>query len=85
MGNVGRKSTLSRPSRKCYDIIEIDSQEVGCGRMDWIGLGQDREIGKLGEKRPLSKPRGKWVDINEIDIQEVACGRMDCIWLCQDI
>jgi len=24
-------------------IIEIDLQEVGCGLMDCIGLGQDRE------------------------------------------
>ena len=24
-------------------IIRMDLQEVGCGYMDWIGLGQDRD------------------------------------------
>ena len=47
MGTVVGKRPLSRPRRKWDDIIEIDSQEVGCGLMDCIGLGQDREIGKL--------------------------------------
>jgi len=45
--------------------------------MDYIGLGQDREMGKLGGKRPLSRPRRKWNDITDIDLQELGCGRMD--------
>jgi len=71
MGSLGGKRPLSRPRRKWDDIIEIDSEEVGCGRMDCIGLGLDREIGKLGGKRPLSRPRRKWDDIIEIDLQEM--------------
>jgi len=42
MGILGGKKPLSRPMRKWDDIIEIDSLEVGCGRIDCIGLGQDR-------------------------------------------
>jgi len=48
MGKVGGNLTLSRPRRK-WDIIEIDLLEVGYGRMDCIGLRQDREMGKLDE------------------------------------
>jgi len=47
---LGGKRPFSRPRRKCDDIIEIDLQEVGCGRMDCIGVGQDREIGNLKER-----------------------------------
>ena len=47
MESLGGKSTLSRPRRKWDDVVEFDSQEVGCGRMDCIGLCQDKEIGKL--------------------------------------
>jgi len=82
MGKVGGKRTLSRPRGK-WDDIEIDLQEVGCVRMDCIGLSQYREMGKLGGKRPLSRPRRKWDDI-EIDLQEVGCGRMDYIGLGQN-
>jgi len=74
---------LSKPRRKLHDI-EIHLQEVGCGRMDCIGLGQNKEMGKLGGKRQFSRPRRKWNDIIEIDLQEVGCGRMDCIGLGQD-
>jgi len=47
MGKVVGKNPLSRPRRKWDDIIEIYIQEVECGRMNFIVLGQDREIGKL--------------------------------------
>jgi len=63
---------------KWDDIIETDLQEMGCGRMDCIGMGQDMEMGKIGGKRPLSRPTRKWDGIIEIDLQEVGCGRMDC-------
>jgi len=69
--------TLSKPTPKWYDINEIDLQEVGCGRMNCIGLCQDREIGLLGGNIPLSKPRRKFDDIIEIDFQDMGCGRMD--------
>jgi len=39
----GRKP-LGRPRRRWVDNIRTDSQKVGCGYMDWIGLVQDRDI-----------------------------------------
>ena len=50
---------MSRPRRKWDDIIEIDRQEVGCVRMDYICLCHDRVVGSLEAKRPLSRPRLK--------------------------
>jgi len=47
MWSLAGKSPLSRPRHKWVDIIEINSLEVGCGRMDYIVLFQDREMGKL--------------------------------------
>ena len=41
---------MGRPRRKSDDIIEIDLQEMGCGRMDGIGVSQDRGMGKLEER-----------------------------------
>ena len=60
---------MSRPRRKWDDIIEINLQKMGCGRIDCIGLGKDREIGKVGGKRPLNRLRRKWDDIIEIHLQ----------------
>jgi len=71
MGILGDKKTLRRPIRNRDDIIEIDLQKMECGRMDCIGLVQDREMGKLGGKGTLSKPRLKWDDIIDVDLQEV--------------
>jgi len=34
MGKLGGKRPLSRPRRKWDHNIDIDLQEVGCGRMD---------------------------------------------------
>jgi len=34
---------MGRPRRRWVDNIRMDLQEVGCGYMDWIGLGQDRD------------------------------------------
>jgi len=33
---------LGRHRRRWEDNIKMDLQEVGCGGMDWIELGQDR-------------------------------------------
>ena len=38
----GRRS-LGRPRRKWVNNIKTDLQEVGCGYIYWIGLGQDRD------------------------------------------
>ena len=45
-GLVGKpegKRPLGRPRRRWVDNIRMDLQEVGCGYMDWIGLGQGRD------------------------------------------
>ena len=34
---------LGRPRRRWVDNIRMDLQKVGCGRVDWIGLVQDRD------------------------------------------
>ena len=43
MGKIEGKSPLGRPRRRWEDNIKMDLQEVGCGRMDWIDLVQDRD------------------------------------------
>ena len=65
---------MIRLRRKSDDIIEIDLQEMICGRMECIGMGHDREMGKVGGKRTLSKPRPKWDDIIEIDNRKCDVG-----------
>jgi hypothetical protein len=44
---VGRpegKRPLGRPRHRWEDNIKVDLQEVGCVGMDWIELGQDRDV-----------------------------------------
>jgi hypothetical protein len=36
------KRPLGRPRRRREDNIKLDLQEMGCGRMDWIELVQDK-------------------------------------------
>ena len=43
VGKPEGKRPLGRPRRRWVDNIRTDLQEVGCGYMDWIGLGQDRD------------------------------------------
>jgi hypothetical protein len=43
VGNPDGRRPLARPRRKWVDNIRIDLEEVECGYMDWIGLGQDRD------------------------------------------
>jgi len=43
VGKPEGKRPLRRPRRKWVDSIKMDLQEVGCGYMDWIGLGQDSD------------------------------------------
>ena len=45
-GLVGKpegKRPRGRPGRRWEDNIKTDFQEVGCGRVDWIDLAQDRD------------------------------------------
>jgi len=37
------KRPPGRLRRRWVDNIRMDLQEVRCGYMDWIGLGQDRD------------------------------------------
>jgi hypothetical protein len=37
------KRTLGRPRRRWKGNIKVDLQEVGCERMDWIDVAQDRD------------------------------------------
>ena len=41
MGKSKEKKPLGRPRRRWEDNSKMDLQEVGCGGMDWIELGQD--------------------------------------------
>ena len=43
LGKPEGKRPLGRPRRRWEDDIKMDLQEVGCGGMDWIDLGQDRD------------------------------------------
>ena len=43
MGRPEGRRTLGRPRRRWEDNIKVDLQGVGCERMDWIDLAQDRD------------------------------------------
>ena len=43
VGKPEGKKPLGRPRRRWVDNIRMDLQQVGCGYVDWIGLGQDRD------------------------------------------
>jgi len=43
VGKQEGRRALGRPRRRWVDNIRMDLKEVGCGYMDWIGLGQDRD------------------------------------------
>jgi len=43
VGKPEGKRPLGRHRRRWVDNIKMDLQEVGCGRMDWIDLAQDRD------------------------------------------
>jgi len=43
VGKPEGKRPLGRPRHKWEDNIKMDLQEAGCGGMDWIELGKDRD------------------------------------------
>ena len=47
VGKLEGKRPLGRCRHRWEDNITVDSQEVGCGGMDWIDVAQDRP-GQLG-------------------------------------
>jgi len=42
VGKPGGRRPLGKPRHRWVDNIRMDLQEVGCGYMDWIGLGCPR-------------------------------------------
>jgi hypothetical protein len=42
VGKSEGKRPLGRPRRRWVDNIRMDPEEIGWGRVDWIGLAQDR-------------------------------------------
>jgi hypothetical protein len=43
VGETEGKKSLGRPGRRWEDNIKMGLQEMGCERMDWIDLSQDRD------------------------------------------
>jgi hypothetical protein len=43
VGKPEGKRSLGRPRRRWSDNIKLDLQKVGCERMDWIDVAQDRD------------------------------------------
>ena len=43
MGKPEGKRLFGRPGLRWEDNIKMDLKEVGCGGVDWIDLGQDRD------------------------------------------
>jgi len=48
VGKPEGRRPLGRPRRRWVDNIRMDLQEVGCGYMDWIGLGMWRVWARRG-------------------------------------
>ena len=43
VGKPERKRPLGRPRLRWEDNIKIDLEEMGCGKMDWFEVAQDRD------------------------------------------
>jgi hypothetical protein len=43
VGKPEGKRPLQRSRLRWEDNIKIDLQEIGCGRMDWFELAEDRD------------------------------------------
>jgi hypothetical protein len=58
VGKPERKKPLGRPRRRWEDNINMDIQEVGEGRGDWMELAQDRDrwLALVGTVRDFPVP-----------------------------
>jgi len=43
MGRPEGKRSLGRPRRRWEDTMKMDLSELGCGGVEWIDLGQDKD------------------------------------------
>jgi hypothetical protein len=43
VGKPEERKPLGIPKHRCEDKFKMNIQEVGCGRMDWIELAEDRD------------------------------------------
>jgi hypothetical protein len=43
VGKIEKKRPLGRPNRRWENNIKMNLQAIGCGRMEWIELAQNRD------------------------------------------
>jgi hypothetical protein len=43
VGKPEQRRPLGRPRRRWVDNVKMDTGEMGCGCVDWIGLARDRD------------------------------------------
>ena len=62
VGKLEGKIPLGRPKHRWVDNIRMDLREVGCGYMDWIGLGQVADACECGNEPSGSVKCGEFLD-----------------------
>jgi hypothetical protein len=62
VGKPEGRRPLGRPRHRWENNIKTDLREVGCGCVDWIGLGQVAGACECGNEPSVSIKRGKFLD-----------------------